>query len=229
MESSSEISFTKSERGKVIAILNSKIYHLNTENKESFTCYFLCAERFTQHCNGRVTVYNFNKNTLSFDSFKSTKEHRDVCTPCPEKIIKKLAHSLAKEIVTNDVNMKTGKIVEMVESKIIEDPDDAVGLGKISQFKRVIRHAKRRTKGEKNIGSSRVNFVLPEHLLTTKRGERFLLEDFQGSERQLTFASDAMIKVSKLNSLHTILFYYDTYIYIKLKFNCVQELSKIYF
>ena len=44
--------------------------------------------------------------------------------------LKKQACGFAKHIMSKDMNIKTGKVVEMVERKVVNDPDDAVGVEK---------------------------------------------------------------------------------------------------
>jgi len=217
-------------KGNKLLVCDGFIFSVNNTVKS--VTYFKC-NRKSKGCRARVLLYDFDKDKCTYKNYKvQAIPHNHL--PCPEKILQHEVITVAKGIVEENVNLKTSIVVEEVTSKLISSPQDSPVMGKISQLKRNIRNARRRITGERRIGSSREDFILPKELQLTKGsessdGKQFLLKDIPGNNRTLVFATKPMLEVRKKSQawlcvVH-IFFYYQQKCFIIIFLIPMQILS----
>ena len=86
----------------------------------------------------------------------------------------------------------------MIEQDTTNEQLNAVSLGKTSNLKRRICHARIQAQGRRNLGTSLHNLRIPDNLKQTIRGEDFLLHDTEdGDERMIIFAARSDLDVRK--------------------------------
>jgi len=176
------VEYISSTKGKnKIAVFNNFEYSKN--NASALATYYVCVN-VKKQCPARLIVYLDG-------STKDTGNHNH--PPSPEFIQARRSIEIGKKAVTD--TLPTLEAMSKIEETIQHTSHLAPFLGSESSRKRKALRAKRKARGEVDMGKSRETIKIPEDLQITTNKQPFLLKDFAGPLRILIFATIEMLRI----------------------------------